>query len=154
MKGAADDDRAAYGRFCKELAGLDDATVAAFVLTKGGGIAGSYLKINVPALKQEDADRLAQQPDTIMGITRSNERLFGDVDFVLVRHESIDGIFFPANSAYIVLVGLVRSYDLEKMAARIRGEIKEGLGAWKKSNCRLYLKLLELCWLRPFQLVA
>jgi hypothetical protein len=134
VKGAADNDSAAYGRFCKELAELDDAIVAAFVLTKGGGIAGSYLKINVPALKQEDADRLAQQTDVIMGITRTNERLFGDVDFVLVRHESIDGIFFPAGGASTVLVGLVRPYDLEKMAARIKGEIKKGSDAWKKST--------------------
>ena len=70
-------------------------------------------------LKKEDADRLAEQTGTIMEITRSNERLFGDVGFVLVRHESIDGMFFPAGKGTTVLVGLARPYDQEKIAARV-----------------------------------
>lgn len=129
MKGA---DTSHYGQFCARLAELDDAMVAVFVLTKGG-IAGSHLKINVPALKQEDADRLAQQTGVIMEITRSNERLFGDVGFVLVRHESIDGIFFPASNSETVLVGLVRPYDLEDISARVAGAVKESK-MWKKST--------------------
>lgn len=129
VKGA---DVSHYSQFCARLAELDGAIVAAFVLTKGG-IAGSHLKINVPALKQEDADRLAQQTGVVMEITRSNERLFGDVGFVLVRHESIDGIFFPADNSETVLVGLVRPYDLEKIAAQVAAAVRES-GMWKKST--------------------
>lgn len=106
-----------YDRFCAELAGADESIVAAFVISEG--IRGSHLKLNVPVLKKEDADRLAEQTGTIMEITRSNERLFGDVGFVLVRHESIDGMFFPAGKGTTVLVGLVRPYDQEKIAARV-----------------------------------
>jgi hypothetical protein len=100
------------------VASLDDAIVAAFVISHG--VKGSYLKLSVPVLKKEDAGRLAEQTTTIMEITRSNERLFGGVDFVLVRHESIDGMFFPADDdATIILVGLVRPYDQDKIASKI-----------------------------------
>lgn len=106
-----------YDRFCAELAGVDDAIVAAFVIS--GGIRGSHLKLNVPVLKKEDADRLAEQTRAIIEITKSNERLFGEIGFVLVRHESIDGMFFPAGDDMTVLVGLVRPYDQERIAASV-----------------------------------
>jgi hypothetical protein len=106
-----------YDQFCEDLARLDDAIVAAFVISRG--VKGSHLKLNVPVLKKEDADRLAEQTGTIMEITRSNERLFGGVGFVLVRHESIDGMFFPAGDDTTILVGLVRPYDQDKIVAKV-----------------------------------
>lgn len=121
---------ASYDQFCVDLSSLDEAIVAAFVISKG--IRGSHLKLNVPVLKKEDADRLAEQTKAIMEITRSNERLFGGVGFVLVRHESIDGMFLPAGDDMTVLVGLVRPYDSDKMASKI-GKAADQLVQKKRS---------------------
>lgn len=112
---------AGYDKFCAGLAGLDEAIVAAFVISKG--IQGSHLKLNVPVLKREDAERLAEQTAAMMGITQSNERLFGQVGYVLVHHEFIDGMFFPAGDGATVLVGLVRPYDQEKVAEKVADRI-------------------------------
>ena len=100
--------------FCKGLAEAEDAIVAAFLISDG--IQGSHLKLNVPELKEEDARRLSDQTEVIMNITRTNEQLFGRVGFVLVSHESIDGMFFPIDSSITVLVGLVKPYDQKKIA--------------------------------------
>jgi hypothetical protein len=103
--------------FCKGLAEAEDAIVAAFLISDG--IQGSHLKLNVPELKEEDARRLSDQTEVIMNMTRTNEQLFGRVGFVLVSHESIDGMFFPIDSSITVLVGLVKPYDQKKIADRV-----------------------------------
>jgi hypothetical protein len=113
--------KAGYDQFCTDLAKMDEAIVAAFVIS--GGIRGSYLKLNVPMLKQEDAERLVEQTKAMMGITQSNERLFGEVGYVLVHHEFIDGMFFPAGDRGTVLVGLMRPYDQEKIAKKVADRI-------------------------------
>lgn len=118
-------------RFCADLAEADDAIMAAFVLSDG--IKGSHLKLNVPALKEEDALRLSDQTEVIMNITRTNERLFGRVGFVLVNHESIDGIFFPVDESTTVLVGLARPYDQEKVIGKVAGMISSSK-IWKKDT--------------------
>jgi hypothetical protein len=118
-------------RFCADLAEADDAIMAAFVLSDG--IKGSHLKLNVPALKEEDARRLSDQTEIIMSITRTNERLFGRVGFVLVNHESIDGIFFPVNESTTVLVGLARPYDQQRLVDKVAGIISSSK-IWKKDT--------------------
>lgn len=112
-----------YDQFCSDLARMDGAIVAAFVLSRD--ILGSHVKLNVPQLKEEDARRLAEQTDTIMRITGTNERLFGQVVYVLIHHESVDGMFFPVDDSTTVLVGLVRPYDQEKVAQRVAERIKK-----------------------------
>lgn len=119
-----------YEQFCADLASMDGAIVAAFVIS--GGIQGSHVKLNVPQLKDEDARRLAEQTDAIMRITGSNERLFGQVVYVLVHHESIDGMFFPVGDGTTVLVGLVRPYDQDRMAQRVADRIKRS-PIWQKN---------------------
>ena len=116
---------AEYDGFCRELVDLDESMVAAFVLSDG--IRGSHIKLDVPVLKEEDAQRLSEQTATVMEIVKSNERLFGQVDFVLVRHESVDGMFFPVDSSTTVLVGLVKPYDQEKVEQTVREKIENGL---------------------------
>lgn len=118
-----------HEQFCADLAGMDEAIVAAFVIS--GGILGSHVKLNVPVLKEEDAKRLAEQTDTIMRIIGSNERLFGQVGYVLVHHESIDGMFFPVDAGTTVLVGLVRPYDFDRMAQRVEEKIRKST-VWQK----------------------
>ncbi|MEM2139645.1 MAG: hypothetical protein QXJ74_06225 [Nitrososphaera sp.] len=116
---------AEYDQFCQELVDLDESMVAAFVLSNG--IRGSHIKLDVPVLKEEDAQRLSRQTATVMDIVKSNERLFGEVGFVLVRHESVDGMFFPVDSSTTVLVGLVRPYDQDEIEQAVRAKIEEGL---------------------------
>lgn len=116
---------AQYDSFCRELVDLDESLVAAFVLSDG--IRGSHIKLDVPVLKEEDAQRLSEQTATVMDIVKSNERLFGQVEFVLVRHESVDGMFFPVDNSTTVLVGLVKPYDQEKIEQTVRQKIETGL---------------------------
>lgn len=111
-----------FNRFCEELVGLDEALVAAFVVS--GGIRGSHIKLDVPVLKGEDAERLSEQTDTVMDIVKSNERLFGQLGYVLVHHEAIDGMFFPVDGSTTVLVGLVKPYDQDKIEQAVRAKIK------------------------------
>ncbi|MGI0021173.1 MAG: hypothetical protein ACREAY_11955 [Nitrososphaera sp.] len=117
--------------FCKELAEADEAIVAAFLISDG--IQGSHLKLNVPELKEEDARRLSDQTEVIMNITRTNEQLFGRVAFVLVSHESIDGMFFPVDSSTTLLVGLVRPYDQKKIADKVSAMARSSK-IWKKDT--------------------
>jgi len=114
-----------YPRFCEELVGLDEAMVAAFVVSDG--ICGSYIKLNVPVLKDDDAKRLSKQTDTVMGIVRSNERLFGQLGYVLVHHEAVDGMFFPVDDTTTVLVGLIKPYDQDKIEQKVVEKIKFNL---------------------------
>ncbi|WP_415283383.1 hypothetical protein [Candidatus Nitrososphaera sp. FF02] len=107
-----------YDSLCADLVGLDASIVAAFVLDKD--VAGMHIKMNVPQMKDEDARVLAEQAATVMGITRTNERLFGKVGFMLVHHEFVDGVFFPADSKTTVLVGLIRPYDQEAIVAKVQ----------------------------------
>lgn len=116
---------AEYDGFCRELVELDESLVAAFVLSDG--IRGSHIKLDVPVLKEEDAQRLSKQTATVMDIVKSNERLFGQVDFVLVRHESVDGMFFPVDSDTTVLIGLVKPYDQDSIEEAVRVKIATGL---------------------------
>jgi hypothetical protein len=117
--------------FCKGLAEADEAIVAAFLISDG--IQGSHLKLNVPELKEEDARRLSDQTEVIMNITRTNEQLFGKVGFVLVSHESIDGMFFPLDSSTTVLVGLVKPYDQKKIADKVSAMTRSSK-IWKKGT--------------------
>jgi len=116
---------AEYDSFCRELVELDESMVAAFVLSDG--IRGSHIKLDVPVLKGDDAQRLSEQTATVMEIVKSNERLFGQVDFVLVRHEAVDGMFFPVDSSTTVLIGLVKPYDQESIEQAVRVKISTGL---------------------------
>lgn len=110
-----------YNSLCTDLVGLDESIVAAFVLAKN--VMGMHVKMNVPQLKDEDARLLAEQTATVIGITRTNERLFGKVGFMLVHHEFIDGVFFPADDGTTVLVGLVRPYDQEAIVEKVQKKI-------------------------------
>jgi hypothetical protein len=110
-----------YDHLCVDLAKLDESIVATFVLSKK--VAGMHLKMNVPKIKEEDTRLLAQQTATVIGITRSNERLFGKVSFLLVHHEFVDGIFFPVDDDVTVLVGLVQPYDQDSVVEKIREKI-------------------------------
>lgn len=114
-----------YNRFCEELVGLDESLVAAFVVADG--IRGSHVKLDVPVLKEEDAERLSGQTDTVMEIVKSNERLFGQLGYVLVHHEAVDGMFFPVDGSTTVLVGLVKPYDPDKIEQAVRQKIRAGL---------------------------
>ncbi|HEX9678755.1 hypothetical protein [Nitrososphaera sp.] len=114
-----------YDRFCEELAGVDEAVMAAFVFSKG--IRGSHVKLNVPVLKDEDAERLSEQTATVMDLVKSNERLFGRMCFVLVHHEAVDGMFFPVDGSTTVLIGLVKPYNQDKIEQAVRAKIKSGL---------------------------
>lgn len=114
-----------YEGFCRELADLDDAVVAAFVMSDR--ILGSHIKLDVPVLKEEDAQRLSDQTAEVMEIVKSNERLFGELGFVLVRHEAVDGMFIPVNGSTTVLVGLVKPYDQDRIEQAVRRKIKSGL---------------------------
>jgi hypothetical protein len=109
-----------YDQLCADLVELDGSIVAAFVL--GKSVLGTNVKMNVPKIKDEDARLLAEQTDTVIGITRSNERLFGKVGFMLVHHEFVDGIFFPAGEK-TVLVGLVRPYDQEAVVGKVQKKL-------------------------------
>ncbi|WP_337863817.1 hypothetical protein [Nitrososphaera sp.] len=124
---------AGYDKFCADLAGSSDSIVAAFVIS-GGRIAGSHIKLNVPALKKEDADRLAMQTKSVMEITKSNERLFGELGYVLVHHESIDGVFFPVGDDATVLAGLVQPYDLAGIAAQVKKMVDRESGSFPKKG--------------------
>ena len=117
--------RVNYDRLCEEIVGLDEAIIAAFVLSDG--IKGSHIKLNVPVLKDEDAARLSEQTATVMDIVKSNERLFGQVGFVLVHHEAVDGMFFPADDSTTILVGLVKPYDQDIIEQVVRAKMKSGL---------------------------
>ena len=107
-------------------------------LILGGGPASVYetdapicdpeiFKLDVPVLKDEDAQRLSDQTATVMEIVKSNERLFGDLGFVLVRHEAVDGMFIPVDASTTVLVGLVKPYDQDKIEQAVRRKIKTSL---------------------------
>ncbi|AIF83748.1 hypothetical protein NTE_01687 [Candidatus Nitrososphaera evergladensis SR1] len=110
-----------YDQLCAELAGLDNSIVATFVLSNK--VTGMHVKMNVPKIKEEDTRLLAEQTATVMGITRTNERLFGKVGFLLVHHEFVDGIFFPAGNDTTVLVGLVQPYDQADVVEKVRKKI-------------------------------
>lgn len=114
-----------YNKFCEDLVFLDEALVAAFVVADG--IRGSHIKLDLPALKEEDADRLSKQTASVMDIVKSNERMFGQLGFVLVHHESIDGMFFPLDSSTTILVGLTRPYDQDKIEQKVRAKMSAGL---------------------------
>lgn len=114
-----------YERFCRELADMDEAVVAAFVMSDR--VLGSHIKLDVPVLKDEDAQKLSDQTATVMEIVKSNERLFGDLGFVLVRHEAVDGMFIPVDGSTTVLVGLVKPYDQDRIEQAVRRKIKSGL---------------------------
>lgn len=114
-----------YNRFCEELVSADEALVAAFVVLDG--IRGSHIKLDVPVLKEEDAKRISKQTDTVMGIIKSNEHLFGQLGYVLVHHESVDGMFFPIDDSLTVLVGLIKPYDPDKIEQAVRLKAKAGL---------------------------
>lgn len=114
-----------YQKFCKELVDLDEALVAAFVISHG--IRGSYVKIDVPVLKEDDAKRLSEQTDTVMNIVRSNEHLFGGLGYLLVHHEAIDGMFFPVNGATTVLVGVIKPYKPEEIERAVSQKIGTSL---------------------------
>ncbi|AIC14552.1 hypothetical protein [Nitrososphaera viennensis] len=106
-----------YDQLCAELAGLEESIVATFVLSDK--VAGMHVKMNVPKIKEEDAQLLADQTATVIGITRTNERLFGKVGFLLVHHEFVDGIFFPVDDDITVLIGLVQPYDQAKVVEKV-----------------------------------
>lgn len=108
---------------------LDGSIVAAFVL--GKSVLGMSVKMDVPKIKDEDARLLAEQTATVVGITRSNERLFGKVGFMLVHHEFVDGMFFPFDEKTTVLVGLVRPYDQESVVDKVQKKVAY---AFKTSN--------------------
>ncbi|HVX02550.1 MAG TPA: hypothetical protein VHA09_05310 [Nitrososphaera sp.] len=110
-----------YDQLCAELADLDGSIVATFVLSKK--VTGMHVKMNVPQIKEEDIRLLAEQTATVIGITRTNERLFGKVGFLLVHHEFVDGIFFPVGKDTTVLVGLVQPYDQAKVVETIRKKL-------------------------------
>jgi hypothetical protein len=110
-----------YDQLCAELAKVDDSIVAAFVLSKK--VEGMHVKLNVPKIKDEDTQLLAQQTATILGIMRTNERLFGKVGFVLVHHEFVDGIFFPVDKNTTILVGLTQPYDQAQVVDKVRRKI-------------------------------
>lgn len=110
-----------YDQLCAEIADLDGSIVATFVLSKK--VAGMHVKMNVPQIKEEDTRLLAEQTSTVVGITRTNERLFGKVGFMLVHHEFVDGMFFPVNDDTTVLVGLVQPYDQAKVVEKVRKKI-------------------------------
>jgi hypothetical protein len=114
-----------YRRFCEEIVGLDEALVAAFVIS--GGIRGWHIKINVPVLKEDDARRLSEQTDIVMDIVRSNERLFGQLGYVLVHHEAVDGMFFPVDGSTTVLIGLIKPYNQDEIEQLVVEKIKAGL---------------------------
>lgn len=116
-----------YDRLCTEITELDESIVAAFVL--GKNVLGMHVKMNVPKIKDEDARLLAEQTATVIGITRSNERLFGKVGFMLVHHEFVDGLFFPVDEKTTVLVGLVRPYDQEAIASEVQKKLALALKA-------------------------
>jgi hypothetical protein len=118
-----------YERLCADIVGLEEGIVAAFVL--GKKVLGMNVKMNVPKIKEEDARLLAEQTATVIGITRSNERLFGKVGFMLVHHEFVDGMFFPVDEKTTVLVGLVRPYDQEAVAGKVQ---KKLASAFKAGN--------------------
>lgn len=107
-----------YERFCRELADMDEAVMAAFVISDM--VLGSYIKLDVPVLKSEDVQRLSDQTVEIMEIVKSNERLFGELGFVLVRHEAVDGMFIPVDGSTTVLVGLVKPYNQDKIEQAVR----------------------------------
>ncbi len=114
-----------YNRFCEELVGLNESLVAAFVVSDG--IKGSHIRLDVPVLKEEDAGRISKQTGTVMDIVKSNEQLFGQLGYVLVHHEAVDGMFFPVDGSMTVLVGLVKPYDPDKIEQVVRLKIKTGL---------------------------
>jgi hypothetical protein len=114
-----------YRRFCEEIVGLDEALVAAFVVSDG--VRGSHIRIDVPVLKEDDARRLSEQTDIVMDIVRSNERLFGQLGYVLVHHEAIDGMFFPVDGSTTVLIGLIKPYNQDEIERLVVEKIKAGL---------------------------
>lgn len=114
-----------YNSFCKDLVGLDESLVAAFVVSNG--ICGSHIRLDVPVLKEEDADRLSKQTATVMDIVKSNEGMFGQLGFVLVHHESVDGMFFPVDGSTTVLIGLMRPYDTDQIEQKVKAKVSSGL---------------------------
>ncbi len=110
-----------YDQLCSELANLDDSIVASFVISKS--ILGIHVKLNVPKIKDEDTLLLAEQTSQVLKIMRTNERPFGQVGFVLVHHEFVDGIFFPVNEDLTVLVGLVQPYEQAQVIQKVRTKL-------------------------------
>lgn len=115
----------------ESVANLDPNIVATAVITEdnvkvrikknGKGKAIPQLE----ELREVDLRRMTTQATHAISIGMTNERLLGELNYVMFHHKSMTAILFPMNTFKILAVGLGGPSDIVRLTFKIADMIKK-----------------------------
>ncbi len=76
-------------------------------------------------LREVDLRRLTLQATHAISIGMTNERLLGELNYVMFHHKSLTAILFPMNTFKILAIGLGGPSDIVRLTFRIADLIRK-----------------------------
>ncbi len=110
-----------YDALCEDVSGLSPAIIVAAVLSKGSAVA-SRVKPGIFIPEGKALERILLQLEMLVGIPKTNEKIYGEVGYVIVNHGSADHMLFPLNDGHNMIVSVVVPYKQELI-----GQIKRAI---------------------------
>jgi hypothetical protein len=115
-----------YDALCEGLSGLTPAIIVAAVLSKGTAVA-SRLKPGIFILEGKALEHILLQLELLVGMPKTNEKLCGEVGYVIVNYGSADHLLFPVNDGHNMMVSVVVPYK-QGLIGQIKCTIARTIG--------------------------
>lgn len=110
--------------FCRRVAAIDDRVNTALVMREIVP-EGSYARPGQWVPDRELLQRLLTQVNIMIGMAHSNEQIYGELGYVMVKHKIADFFFYPLSGKRIFLVSVNRPYDHARIESRLSEMLSE-----------------------------
>lgn len=107
-----------YSELCKAIAELHSSAEVVIVLSKGK-LAASHLKSGGPQPDEGEFRKMISQLDKVISTVKSNEDKFGELGFVTVHYQYVDGLFFPISDSDTLIIGIMPPYDHDAFVSKV-----------------------------------
>lgn len=113
-----------YRQFCGKAAGEHDK-INTVVVIERRQVAGAWARPGQYVPDPKTLERLLAQVEILLGMTKTNEGIYGEAEYAMVTHKKADFFFVPAGDQRILLVSVDRPYVHEDLEEKIRQFLKE-----------------------------
>lgn len=111
-----------YEKLCRAVRELNPRVVGAWVISHGEAVAASVSE-KAPVPNKDKLGKIFFQAQVMAGIPRTNEDMYGRLEFVLIRHMHLDAMLFHLDSGdeAVLAVGFQRPYPEMLLAGKVAG---------------------------------
>lgn len=110
-----------YDLLCEKVSRLSPAIVVTAVLSKGKAVA-SLVRPGIFIPEGKALECILVQLEMLVGIPKTNEKIYGELGYVIVNHGSADHMLFPLTGGHVMVISVLVPYKQE-LIIRIRHAI-------------------------------